>query len=352
MLGNLLESISGAACTVQTVALIAALGAPDRQVYGRGALDLIWGGGLMANQWEGEQVWSRTTDDPFELQRLLGIEPRVRITTMAGPAMFLAKLTEFFISATERSEGSEGTKLAGVRAVAADDRDARWPCLEATGQHIGHVMHALVHADLRNSQRQNYNHELGLLELYRRAYDTSVHNGDVGVLEHARTKPFVSRMQAIAGAAAADLDSHPLIAELRSRLQSQSAGDATDDVIGARGSGGADGGADASMQWRNGSTKHACMHACMHWTFERFYPAFLEPFTHDIRVAHLAHVHSPGRRRRLQVTASPNGAARPRGCARPRGQHAAGRRHQGRQEHARGVLRSQVSALRRADAAA
>jgi len=23
----------------------------------------------------------------------------------------------------------------------------------------------------------------------------------------------------------------------------------------------------------------------MHWTFERFYPAFLEPFTHDIRVA-------------------------------------------------------------------
>lgn len=262
MLGNLLESISGAACTVQTVALIAAIGAPDRQVYGRGALDLIWGGGLMANQWEGEQVWSRTTDDPFELQRLLGIEPRVRITTMAGPAMFLAKLTEFLISATEGSEGSEGTKLAGVRAVAADDRDARWPCLEATGQHIGHVMHALVHADLRNSQRQNYNHELGLLELYRRAYDTSVHNGDVGVLEHARTKPFVSRMQAIAGAVAADLDSHPLIAELRSRLQSQSAGDATDDVIGARGGGGADGGADASMQWRNGEYQ-ACMHACI-----------------------------------------------------------------------------------------
>ena len=272
---------------------------------------------------------------------------------------------------------------AAAAAVAAGDGgnqnlDARWSRLEAKGQHIGHVMHAMVHADLRNLQRQNYNHKLGLLELYRRAYETSVHEGDVGVQEHERTKGFVSRMQAIAGAAAADLDSHPLITKLRAQIEGGGPGDGDD--------------------------------APLPWTFARFYPAFLEPFTHDVRTAEqlfsvldtdgsgeicavellsackwalrefeaergIESVHAlmqimmsewavpealislnctvPDDTGTLRSEPTPTGQPGPGGVLVLTGNTLhAGRRDQGRQEHAGGILRSRVCALRRGAAAA
>jgi hypothetical protein len=125
------------------------------EVYGQGALDLIWGGGLMANQWAGEQMWSSTSEEPFELQILLGIEPKIRITTMAGPSMFLAKLTEFFSEIVDSHTIVDPSHLhpqdLRVQALRGD-LDAAWPRLLPAGQHIGHAMHSLLHADLRNQQ--------------------------------------------------------------------------------------------------------------------------------------------------------------------------------------------------------
>jgi len=213
------------------------------EVYGRGALDLIWGGGLMANQWADQQTWSEKTDEPFELQRLLGIAPKVRISTMAGPAMFLAKLTEFFGSVVEGDLPSgEDTKSKD------DDLDTRWPRMSDGHGHIGHVMHSLLHADLRNQQRLNYNHESGLYELYRRAYAESVMEKHMSPEEKERTRGFCAQMQVLVERADPDLDTHALILELKERF----------------------------------CNEETCREE---WTFEAFYPEFLESHTHDRGIA-------------------------------------------------------------------
>ena len=53
-------------------------------------------------------------------------------------------------------------------------------------------MHALLHEDLRDQQRRNYNHELGLLDLYRRAYESALAQGKISQTEHTRCDQFES----------------------------------------------------------------------------------------------------------------------------------------------------------------
>lgn len=79
-------------------------------------------------------------------------------------------------------------------------------------------MHALLHADLRNQQRQNYNHELGLFDLFRRAYESAVAEQHIAPQEQARTQTFCMKMQRLADAATPDLDGHRLMVELRERF--------------------------------------------------------------------------------------------------------------------------------------
>ena len=40
-------------------------------------VEQLLAGGLMANQWEEDQVWSQHSQEPFELQKLLGVTPKV-----------------------------------------------------------------------------------------------------------------------------------------------------------------------------------------------------------------------------------------------------------------------------------
>lgn len=141
--------------------------------------------------------------------------------------MFLAKLTDLF-----------------SKVVPSDDL---WPRLVDDGRHIGHEMHGLLHEDLRDQQRRNYNHEGGLLDLYRRAYQSALAQGRISSNERDRTHGFYTEMQLVANQAPSyeQLQAHPLIQKLEQ------------DFCKGGGLG-----------------------------FDQFYPTFLEPHTHDIKLAH------------------------------------------------------------------
>ena len=225
------------------------------EIYGRGALDLVWGGGLMANKWSNQQPWSHSTDEPFELQELLGLKPRVRITTMAGPTMFLSKLTEIFGGALPVAKSAakvaQKTSLRSTTLV----RNKLWPHVNrgreaAAEDHMGHLMQAMLHEDLRrDGKRHNYNEPLSLFELYKRAYEQGRQNGSIGSEEHERTGHYIPAMQTLANAASSDLDQHPLILEMTKNFHSQ--------------------------PHKNASS----------WNFQDFYPGWLEPHTHDMSIA-------------------------------------------------------------------
>jgi len=115
-------------------------------------------------------------------------------------------------------------------------------------------MQALLHEDLRNMQRQNYNHELGLMDLYRRAYSRIASNGSLSNEEHERTKCLLARMQLTADEAHKDLDDHVLIKQLRAYFIPEL-------------------GEEEDVEGR------------FQWPLDRFYPEFLEPFTHCMELA-------------------------------------------------------------------
>ena len=240
------------------------------EIYGRGALDLVWGGGLMANKWSNQQPWSHSTDEPFELQELLGIKPRVRITTMAGPTMFLSKLTEIFGDALPDAKSAAAAAAAAAEVAHTQKNSLRsttlmknklWPQVNlgrevaavaaAAEDHMGHLMQAMLHEDLRrDGKRQNYNEPLSLFELYKRAYEQGRQNGSISIEEHERTGHYIPAMQKLANEASSDLDQHPLILEIT----------------------------------KNFHNRHKNS-LSLSWNFQDFYPGWLEPHTHDMSIA-------------------------------------------------------------------
>lgn len=215
----------------------------------------------MGNKYEDDQLWHKKSDDPFKLQELLGIEPRVRITTMAGPSMFLAKLDEIFGNAVKDSIREKNTNSCETSDSCAIDNTVgnhiEWPKFSGSdgqpAENIGHLMHAMVHEDLRNLQRLNYNEPLSLLELYSRAYENGKFKGTISQAEQNRTAHFVLAMCKAANASTKDLDAHPLIIELKDKIEAMH----HDETGGAK--------------------------TC---TFEHFYPMWLESHTHDMKIAH------------------------------------------------------------------
>ena len=111
-----------------------------------------------------------------------------------------------------------------------------------------------------------------------RAYNTAVQTNKVDKAEQLRAKGFIASMQRVAADASPDLDDHPLIAELCRRFR-------IGPVAGTREgtSGGTSGVTSGGTS--EGKSESKLTSGGTQWTFDLFYPEFLEPHTHDMEVA-------------------------------------------------------------------
>ena len=112
-----------------------------------------------------------------------------------------------------------------------------------------------------------------------RAYNMAVQTNKVDKAEQLRAKGFIASMQHVAADASPDLDDHPLIAELCRRFRICPVEGTRDGTSGGKSEG------TSGVKSEGEITSGTSGGTRTQWTFDLFYPEFLEPHTHDMEVA-------------------------------------------------------------------